>query len=482
MSTWRLVRRFPGVGEAVFKPNPGPARALIASAFPPDTPNDCRKIREVERVLKSGKLPRPELCGSRPNSRREKSGNPAKVIHALHNSLPFDQAGYAIRSHGVIKAQTQLGIEIYPYTRSGYPNDLKRRADEGITDEVTPDGIKYHRLSRSFQQRARMTEQEYISYYAQDLIAAAKVHGSNIFHGHSNFTNGLAAAWAAKWTGKASIYEVRGLWHITRASSEPAFRHTKRFQFHQIMELEAMRQVDAIVTISSQLKQWMVNHGIDEKKISVIANGVDTEKTVAIKRDDRLSERFNLQDKVVIGYAGSLVPYEGLDSLIKAFDICRQNGLNIALMIVGDGGHENYLRQLADSTASSADIHFTGKVKPLDISAYLSLFDICPLPRPDIEVCRLVPPLKPLELMASEKALLVSALPALLDFGEVGKSTISFIPGDLSDLADKISDLALNTSKRAELGQLARKWVVKNGNWRDKAESYLKLYRKLLAS
>ena len=439
------------------------------------------KIAEIEQTLDRQDFPIPQVPDVFEWTKGAQKTKEIAVIHALHNALPLDQAGYAQRSQGLLKAQADHGIKVYAYTRPGYPHDLGRPKDADCKPVFKIDKVSYQQLDPACSLRRTGTDRDYIKHYALELIKAADRHQASIIHGHSNYLNGLAAIWAARWSGRRSVYEARGLWHITRASLEPAFRQSPLHAYEQVMELEAMRQADAVVALSSPLKDWMVEHSIDKDKIHVIGNAIDDENTKFLPRDPALAEQYELYGKTVIGYAGSLVAYEGLDLLLEAVEINLRDSLDIALLIVGDGKQKKQLERQANKLGVAEHVHFTGRVPPAEIPRYLGLFDICPLPRHDLPVCCLVPPLKPLEIMAAGKTLLVSALPPLLEFGIEDESRLSFEPGSSVALASQIRKLVLDKELRDRIGQQAQGWVGEHGSWQTNTEKYTELYEGLLS-
>ena len=86
---------------------------------------------------------------------------------------------------------------------------------------------------------------------------------------------------------------------------------------------------------------------------------------------------------------------------------------NIRVLIVGGGKAEGTLKALALSSGIGEYCLFTGPIRKHKVTSYYSLIDIAPFPRKRLPVTMLVPPLKPLEALATGKAILLSDLPVL---------------------------------------------------------------------
>lgn len=84
-----------------------------------------------------------------PGDERAQPG--AGVLHLLTNSLPHTQSGYTVRSHAVLRAQREAGLEPSAMTRVGYPVVVGGLAARDV-DFI--DGIAYHRALHEAQTAA----------------------------------------------------------------------------------------------------------------------------------------------------------------------------------------------------------------------------------------------------------------------------------------------------------------------------------------
>src|SRR5699024_3286173 len=94
----------------------------------------------------------------------------------------------------------------------------------------------------------------YVKAYADGIIRTARSVRPSIIHGASNYVNGLASVLAARQLGIPSIYEVRGLWEVTRASRDPEWGASIEYEFMVQMETEAALAADKVLTITGALR------------------------------------------------------------------------------------------------------------------------------------------------------------------------------------------------------------------------------------
>jgi glycosyltransferase involved in cell wall biosynthesis len=398
------------------------------------------------------------------------------VLFAVHNSLPYDRAGYAVRTQMIARNLKEKGVEIVVTTRAGYPWDLLKHRGLAKKDSNIIDNIKYLQILDKNKQFKKDSDLKYVKIYAEGLVKHAQDNNITILHGHSNYLNGLATIQASNQLKIPSIYEIRGLWYLTRLTLDFKYRDAGMFAYEEEMEKGVAKGADAVVTISNALKELIVSWGIDEKKIYVIPNAVDITLFAEKSPNRELINKYRLDGKVVIGYVGSLTGYEGLKELILAVDELILKKIDIALIVVGDGREREKLQKLA----KSKDIIFTGRVPFEEVAEYYSIFDICPFPRNNYEVCQYVPPLKILEAMAMKKAIIISDVAPLLEIIEDGENGLVCKANSVESLKESILKLYYNKEMRKELGQKAHSWVLKNRTWDKISQKYINLYSKFI--
>jgi len=400
------------------------------------------------------------------------------TIHPLfvvHNSLPYDKSGYAIRTHSIV-TNLKDDIDLEVVTRAGYPWDLQKHRELPFKASDMIDGIEYIRLFDKDKFFKKGSDLDYINIYADEIIKVAREKNSTILHASSNYFNALASLKASESLKLPVIYEMRGLWHITRTTLDSEFKYQGMYEYEEVLERSIALQATKVVTISEALKVLLLSWGIDEEKISVIPNAVDLDKFKPLEKNKELLKKYNLKDKFVIGFIGSITKYEGLYELIKSIDRLYYDGYeDIVLMIVGDGKELESLKKLSNSQ----NIIFTGRVPFEEVNNYYSIFDICPFPRNNYEVCRYVPPLKVLEAMAMEKAIIVSDVAPLLEIVNDRINGLVCISDDIDSLTNTILQVYRDDKLRESIAKNASEWVGENRSWKAISNRYIKLYLSL---
>jgi glycosyltransferase involved in cell wall biosynthesis len=424
-----------------------------------------RGVRPVTVVLK------PVRTDSRPSS-----------LYLLHNSLPHQAGGYATRTHGLLTNLNRAGYPVTGVTRPGFPavnGTFDQRRDLPISDVI--DGVEYRRLIGPVTSMPRSDTAGFVQLYGTMLRPVIEQVRAPILHGASNWWNGRAAVDIASALDLKSVYEVRGLWEVTRTSRVPHWSETDVYRLDVLYETAAAADADRVIAITGGLRDELIRRGVDGDKITVVPNAVDVERFSRQEPDQALIESLQLQDTVVIGFVGSMTFYEGLDDLLTACaTIKRRSAVEFSLLFVGDGPIRADLEELAAELDLTAQCRFVGRVPHAEVERYLSIIDVTPFPRKPLPVCEMVSPLKPLESMASGIPVLVSDVAALDEMVGAGAHGFKFVKGDVDDLADQLELVLDSPDQRSEMADRAEEWVRTERTWSQMALRVGHVYEELV--
>lgn len=392
---------------------------------------------------------------------REYVPRPKTVFHVLTNSLPHTGSGYAQRTHSMLLAQAAAGWRVEAVSRLGYPVQVGRILANG-RDVV--DGIHYHRLvpgSLRAGMKGRLQQQAELT-----LELALKVRPS-ILHTTTPFTNALVTAAVADAIGVPWVYEVRGQLADTWASRRGnEAMNSERYRLFRDREADAMNRADLVVTLGEQMRQGILQQGIDSRKIIICPNGVGGAFLEEPRNPSAARAELGLPaDGQWIGTVSSLVHYEGLDTLLESTALLTPRHPGLRLLLVGDGVATAELRKRAADLGLGDRVVFTGRVPRARAHLYHQALDIFVVPRKDQQVTRNVTPLKPVEALASGRPVVASRLPALAEIVEDGRTGLLAEAENPADLAAKLERLLLSTELRMRMGSAGRNEALSRRTW-----------------
>ncbi len=410
-----------------------------------------------------------------PATRSGRRGVETTVLHAVTNALPHVQAGYTIRTQGVVAAQRAAGVDAHVSTPPGYPvtaGHLRARADSWTGD------VPYHHvLGRGAGLRR---PDAHLEAYAASLASRARRLGADVLHAHSGHLNAQAALVAADGLGIPVVYEVRGFLEETwRARG--GHRMSDFYRWSRDTETHCMVAADAVVTLSESMREQIVDRGVDPSRVHVIGNCVP--ESALYDPVDRAAARAALgirDDAFVVGSVSTVNGYEGLDQLVEAAALVDDPDLLV--LVVGDGPAHDRLRRRARQLAATgvrSRVVLPGRVPHARARDAQSALDVCCVPRRRTPVTALVPPLKPVEAMALGIPVIASDLPPLRELVRHDRGLL-VAPDDPAALAGAIVTLMSDSELRDRLGAAARRHVAADLTWSVAADHYREVYDAVL--
>lgn len=420
---------------------------------------------------------REALTGDWPTLPRETgyTPRPGRVLHVLTNSLPHTRSGYAQRSHAILRAQAEAGLQVSAVTRPGYPVQVGVPWARAV-DVV--DGIEYHRLTPS---RLAQGQAARVRQHAALLLEVVRAERPALLHTTTHYVNAMAVRAVAEACGIPWVYEVRGrladTWAATRG---PAATASPRYAAFTAREAQAARAADAVVTLGEGMRQTLVTEGVDPERIVLAPNAVDARFEAPPPSRATARQHLGLDpDGRYVGTVSSIVDYEGLDLLVRAAARLAPEHPRLRLRIVGDGVALPGLRVLAHRLGIADICEFPGRVAREDAVWHHSALDVFCVPRRDLPVTRAVTPMKSVEASALGRPVVASDLPALAELVEDGVTGELFRAEDLDAFVAALGRLLSRPEEAERLGRAGRDWALATRTWSSNVTRYRDLYTAL---
>jgi PEP-CTERM/exosortase A-associated glycosyltransferase len=399
-----------------------------------------------------------------------------RVLHVLDHSLPYF-SGYSFRSSYIVNTQKQLGLQPFVVTSPKH-EDFKETCE--MLSEIEHYRVNwpgFYFLPQP-QKFPMLRHAACVASLANQITKLARDLKIDVIHAHSPSLDGLAAGRAARRLGMPWIYELRYYEEDGAVDRGKTTYNSPRYRFSRWLEYKALHEADIVVTIASALRRDLIERGIPADKIYESPNGVDTSIFTPRQPDQEIIEKHKLAGKTVVGFIGSFYTYEGLNYLVDAMLLLLKERKDIVLLLAGEGELVPVMKAQIPQELSEYFI-FAGKVPHKDVLRYYSVMDILVYPRISSRLTELTTPLKPLEAMAMERAVIgsdIGGINELIPNREVGLLVKAESP---EALAAGIAQLTSDAEARRAMGKRAREHAVSTRDWKKITERYLNVYDRL---
>lgn len=231
-----------------------------------------------------------------------------------------------------------------------------------------------------------------------------------------------------------------------------------------------LRAADFIFVVSEVQRRELMATGIDDKKIVINPNGVDTDEFHPVCGGGEVRNALGIEGKTVVGFVGTFGPWHGAPVLAEA--ATKMSGsAQCHFLFIGDGDQRGISESIIESSADKVSATFTGRIAHTDVAAYLDACDI--LSSPHVQPADgsefFGSPTKLFEYMAMARPVIASRLGQIAGVIVDGENGIIVEPGDAGALARAIERLAGDKAMRRRLGAAARQTVIDKYTWRRNA-------------
>lgn len=240
-----------------------------------------------------------------------------------------------------------------------------------------------------------------------------------------------------------------------------------------ILERLINRGADYIITSSGPAARDLVaTWGIRSGKVKGLLDGVNTDEFRSMDREEARRALGIPADLPLVVYLGVLNSYQGVDILLEAAKLLKEQGSAAHFLVMGFPD-EVYRRQ-AVALGIADRLTFTGRIDYRQAAFYLSAGDMAVSPKISLAEANG----KLFNYMACGLPIVVFDTPVNREI--LGEAGVYARYGDAADFAANISALLEDPVRRAELGRQARDKAVAEHSWHARGAELEALYLRLL--
>jgi glycogen synthase len=365
---------------------------------------------------------------------------------------PVIEGGLARHVRKLAEALVRQGVGVDVLTRG--VGDGPGAGKPGV-DELA--GVTIHRVAEPSWPRDLDRFVAWVEQMNGDMLAAGEVlaeeHDYDLIHGHDWLVAQAAAALA----------ERAGVPYVTTIHATEHGRHQGWVQDYPQSHIHSVerwmaRRADAVIVCSYYMRGHVADiFDIDERRISVIPNGIDPSELQPAGDLEALRRKFAEPHEKLVLFIGRLVYEKGFQLALDALPGVVEQVENVRYLVAGSGTHEAELKAQAERLGLADHGVFLGWIGDDVLHSLYRIADLCVVPS-IYEPFGLVA----LEAMASGCPCIVADTGGLREVVPVGERVgLRFNGGDAEHLGVMIERLLVDEQLRERLVTEASEHVLR---------------------
>jgi len=248
----------------------------------------------------------------------------------------------------------------------------------------------------------------------------------------------------------------------------------------QLVEFNLYRWSNQVFAATNFLKKLLVSHGLDQSKIVVIPNGVDTGLFKPDLDVSEIRDKYRLNNRFVVLFIGHLEDWAGVDLIYDLAECFNQKIPDATILLVGSGeSTKNLLTRLIRSNLGQIVTH--AGLQPYEMMPlFTAVSDVTLCLFPDTPVSHAASPLKLFEYLSSGTVVIATNVAGTAEILD-NSSGVLVAPGNTSEICEAVLMLRKDNDLRSILGNTGRKLVEDNYSWSKLAQKLLDVCENLIS-
>lgn len=382
----------------------------------------------------------------------------------------FSKAGFISEMHA-------------PSPTRGISEETRKKYSKIKHEKLYDGSVEVHRFSMLAEGRNPVLRAlRYILVNIRQYIKGSRAKDIDIiFEGSTPPTQGVLCALVKRSLSKKYkkkvpfIFSLQDVFPDSLVNAGMTKKESLIWKLGRKIEDYTYKNADKIIVISEDIKKNIMAKGVTREKIAVIPHWIDTDEVVPVKRNENtLFDELNIpRDKFIITYAGNLGTAQGIDTLLNAAEILKENK-DILFVIFGGGVNKEKIEK---QTHPMDNVMLFPLQPQQRVSEVYSLGDLSAV------ACRKgvgggAIPSKTYSIMAA-------AMPLLLSFDEnttlwnlVKENDLGYLApsGDAESLATQIKTAFAEKDKLKKKGETARSLAESRFSKEKATQKYIELF------
>jgi glycosyltransferase involved in cell wall biosynthesis len=300
---------------------------------------------------------------------------------------------------------------------------------------------------------------------ARSICKLAASENAAILHSHGYKGNILLGLLPLFWRKTPLVTTLHG-WTWTG--------QLNRMMLYEWLDSISLRFVDHVVLVNRMMEGHRRLRGLPANRKAIVNNGIDfatANRQATLLLPESIQE-FLAQKFTVVG-VGRFSPEKDFPLLVRAIADLVNDGHDLQLLLLGDGGLRGELTALTKELDIVDRVLMPGFVD--NIYLYLKHCQLFAMPSLTEGL-----PMALLEAMHAEIPIVASQVGGIPDALQGGNAGTLIEPGNLEDLTNELRRAFLAPGRNMECVSLAKELVMSEFSNDKMAKNYLKVYQQVL--
>lgn len=276
-----------------------------------------------------------------------------------------------------------------------------------------------------------------------------------------------AKKWAKKLNSKL-FFEVRDIWPLTLQEVGGLNKKHPLSLILSYYENIGYKKSDKIISLLPDAYKHYKNFGIEASKVEYIPNGIFINEGINEPLLPSIKELIP-NNKLIIGYLGTIGKSNALDHFIKAVNLLKDNK-EIFFIFVGNGAEKENLKSLT----ISENVKWIDVIDKKYVQSMLQLFDACYIGLPNIKLYEMgISANKIFDYMYAAKPI-IHTNNSSNNLVKMANCGFSISPENPQEIVNAIMELYnLSVEERNKMGENGKKYVLENHTYSQLAKKYI---------
>ena len=168
-----------------------------------------------------------------------------------------------------------------------------------------------------------------------------------VFSGSGPPTQGIVGGIISKFTRKKFVYNLQDIFPDSLVNANICSKKSFIYRIGRVIENFTYKNSDLIITVSEDMNDNIAAKGAEMNKVKVIRNWIDCDKVKPVlKENNKLYDELGIdKNKFIITYAGNIGTAQGIDNVIRAAELLKNNS-HIQFILFGEGSEKDNINAM----------------------------------------------------------------------------------------------------------------------------------------